>query len=225
MPIKKTTKKVAGVTKNAKSTSAEKSQAAKTAEASKTTAKKTSTKKAEDKTFSGAATSGKTLVIVESPSKAKTLSKILGPKYVIKSSIGHIRDLPRSRMAIDIENDFAPEYILVKGKAVIKNELAALSQNATSVLLASDPDREGEAIAWHLAELLAVPVNNRCRVRFYEITENAVRDAVAHPDFIDRHKVDAQQARRILDRQLGTLFLRFYGTKYVTAYQLGESSL
>lgn len=142
-------------------------------------------------------------MIVESPSKAKTLSKILGSGYVIRSSVGHIRDLPRSRMAIDIENNFAPEYILVKGKAAIKNELTHLSQSAKRVLLASDPDREGEAIAWHLAEILNVSLDSKCRVRFYEITANAVRDAVAHPDTIDLHKVDAQQARRILDRLVG----------------------
>ncbi|MDR2528540.1 MAG: type I DNA topoisomerase [Synergistaceae bacterium] len=153
--------------------------------------------------LSGKSAAGKTLVVVESPSKAKTLSKILGPGYVIKSSVGHIRDLPRSRMAIDIEHDFAPEYILVKGKASIKNELTALSQTAKGVLLASDPDREGEAIAWHLADLLELPLDQKCRVRFYEITANAVRDAVAHPDVIDLYKVDAQQARRVLDRLVG----------------------
>jgi DNA topoisomerase-1 len=177
--------------------------------------KKTDTKKAiEDKGsakakssrspgISGTSASGKILVIVESPSKAKTLSKILGAGYVIKSSVGHIRDLPRSRMGIDIDHDFAPEYILVKGKAAIKNELSALSQHAKGVLLASDPDREGEAIAWHLADLLDVPLDRKCRVRFYEITANAVREAVAHPDVIDLNKVDAQQARRILDRLVG----------------------
>jgi len=192
------------LTKNAKNTkNAEKPKTVKTAKISKTTAKKATEQKAELRKFSGAAASGKTLVIVESPSKAKTLSKILGPKYVIKSSVGHIRDLPRSRMAIDIENDFTPEYILVKGKATIKNELAALSQNAKAVLLASDPDREGEAIAWHLAELLAMPMSDKCRVRFYEITEKAVREAVINPDFLDLRKVDAQQARRILDRLVG----------------------
>lgn len=147
--------------------------------------------------------SGKTLVIVESPSKAKTLMGILGSKYVVRSSVGHIRDLPRSRMAIDIENDFAPEYILVKGKAAIKNELAAMAQSASNVLLASDPDREGEAIAWHLAELLGLDVSEKCRVRFYEITANAVRSAVQNPDVVDLNKVDAQQARRILDRLVG----------------------
>ncbi|GHS98104.1 DNA topoisomerase 1 [Synergistales bacterium] len=152
---------------------------------------------------SGASAVGKTLVIVESPSKAKTLSKILGSGYVIKASVGHIRDLPRSRMAIDIEHNFEPEYILVKGKASIKNELAALAGSAENVLLASDPDREGEAIAWHLAELLNVSLGKACRVRFYEITERAVKEAVANPTVIDLLKVDAQQARRILDRLVG----------------------
>ena len=147
--------------------------------------------------------SGKTLVIVESPSKAKTLTGILGGKYVVRSSVGHIRDLPRSRMAIDIEHDFAPEYILVKGKAAIKNELAAMAQSASHVLLASDPDREGEAIAWHLAELLGLDLSEKCRVRFYEITANAVRSAVQNPDVVDLNKVDAQQARRIPDRLVG----------------------
>ena len=178
-----------------------------TSSTAKTADKKSSKSKPSGKTsggkFSGASATGKTLVIVESPSKAKTLSKILGSGYVIKSSVGHIRDLPRSRMAIDIENNFTPEYILVKGKAAIKNELTALANNASGVLLASDPDREGEAIAWHLAELLDVPLDEKCRVRFYEITAHAVRDAVAHPDVIDLHKVDAQQARRILDRLVG----------------------
>ena len=97
----------------------------------------------------------------------------LGSKYVVRSSVGHIRDLPRSRMAIDIEHDFAPEYILVKGKAAIKNELTAMARSASNVLLASDPDREGEAIAWHLAELLGLDLSEKCRVRFYEITANA----------------------------------------------------
>ncbi|MDR2522767.1 MAG: type I DNA topoisomerase [Synergistaceae bacterium] len=175
----------------------------KTAETKKNTARKSAAPKRQRTLPSGKAAEGKTLVVVESPSKAKTLSKILGPDYVIKSSVGHIRDLPRSRMAIDIERDFTPEYILVKGKAAIKNELTALSQAANSVLLASDPDREGEAIAWHLADILEISLEQKCRVRFYEITANAVREAVAHPELIDRHKVDAQQARRILDRLVG----------------------
>jgi DNA topoisomerase-1 len=206
-PVKKKTKTAAKAAKVKKTTAAAKGRT-KTKEKPEVKEKaKTKTprgsKGSGSKTFSGASAAGKTLVIVESPSKAKTLSKILGPGYVIKSSVGHIRDLPRSRMAIDIEHNFEPEYILVKGKASIKNELAALSQNASSVLLASDPDREGEAIAWHLAELLSVPLHKKCRVRFYEITANAVLEAVANPNVIDLHKVDAQQARRILDRLVG----------------------
>ena len=114
-----------------------------------------------------------------------------------------MKDLPKSRLAIDIEHDFTPEYILVKGKAALKNELTKLASEASSVLLASDPDREGEAIAWHLADILGVNLNEKCRVRFYEITENAVKTAVKNPDYIDVNKVDAQQARRILDRLVG----------------------
>jgi DNA topoisomerase-1 len=147
--------------------------------------------------------SNRTLVIVESPTKAKTLTRILGSKYVVKSSVGHIRDLPKSRLAIDVENDFAPEYILVKGKAKVKNELLSLANSAPRVLLASDPDREGEAIAWHLAELLGIPPESECRVRFYEITPTAVKDAVKRPERVNMSKVEAQQARRILDRLVG----------------------
>lgn len=146
---------------------------------------------------------GRTLIIVESPSKAATLSGMLGKSYVVKSSKGHMKDLPKSRLAIDIEHGFTPEYILVKGKAALKNELLKLASTAKNVLLASDPDREGEAIAWHLAEILGVNLSEKCRVRFYEITENAVKAAVKNPDYIDLNKVDAQQARRILDRLVG----------------------
>ncbi|NLA91652.1 MAG: type I DNA topoisomerase [Synergistaceae bacterium] len=146
---------------------------------------------------------GKTLVIVESPTKARTLAKILGTGYTVKSSVGHIRDLPKSRLAIDIENDFAPEYILVKGKAPVKNELLALAKKAPQVIMASDPDREGEAIAWHLCELLGVDPASPCRVRFYEITPSAVKEAIKKLETVDMNKVDAQQARRILDRLVG----------------------
>ncbi|MBQ7196852.1 MAG: type I DNA topoisomerase [Synergistaceae bacterium] len=146
---------------------------------------------------------GKILVVVESPSKAATLSNMLGKNYIVKSSKGHMKDLPKSRLAIDIEHDFAPEYILVKGKAELKNELLKIASESSGVLLASDPDREGEAIAWHLADILGVNLDKKCRVRFYEITENAVKAAVKNPDFIDVNKVDAQQARRILDRLVG----------------------
>lgn len=160
-------------------------------------------KKASAKSSSKTSSANKTLIIVESPSKAATLSNMLGKNYVVKSSKGHMKDLPKSRMAIDIENGFTPEYILVKGKAALKNELLKLASTAKNILLASDPDREGEAIAWHLADILGVNLAEKCRVRFYEITENAVKLAVQNPDYIDTNKVDAQQARRILDRLVG----------------------
>lgn len=172
---------------------------------SATTKKKTSSKTTSKakKIIAGTADKGKILVIVESPSKAATLSSMLGRGYVVCSSKGHMKDLPKSRLAIDIEHNFEPEYILVKGKAALKNELLKLAHNASHVLLASDPDREGEAIAWHLADILGVKLNEKCRVRFYEITANAVKAAVKNPDYIDINKVDAQQARRILDRLVG----------------------
>ncbi|MDI9370240.1 MAG: type I DNA topoisomerase [Synergistaceae bacterium] len=160
--------------------------------------------KGNKKTRTGASDGAKKkLVIVESPTKAKTLTKILGPKYVVKSSVGHIRDLPKSRLAIDVENGFTPEYILVKGKAKLKNELVASAKKASRVLLASDPDREGEAIAWHLAELLGIPPEDECRVRIYEMTPSAVKEALDRPEPVDMNKVEAQQTRRILDRLVG----------------------
>ncbi len=195
------TKKASARTKTARKVPA-KTEAAKTKKSSLTT-KKSPAKKTTAKKSSSTSEKGRILVIVESPSKAATLSGMLGKGYVVKSSKGHMKDLPKSRLAIDIEHDFTPEYILVKGKAALKNELLKLSQNAKNVLLASDPDREGEAIAWHLADILGVNLSEKCRVRFYEITENAVRTAVNNPDYIDINKVDAQQARRILDRLVG----------------------
>ncbi|MCR4817709.1 MAG: type I DNA topoisomerase [Fretibacterium sp.] len=189
----------------AKKTAATQKTAAKKAPAARKTAAKKTTAKAATRrgTSRSVNADGKTLVIVESPSKAATLSGILGKNYVVRASIGHIRDLPRSRIAIDIDHDFKPEYILVKGKAGLKNELTALAKSASSVLLASDPDREGEAIAWHLADVLGLDMSEKCRVRFYEITSGAVRSAVQTPDYIDLNKVDAQQARRVLDRLVG----------------------
>lgn len=197
-------KSVAKKTTSTKSASKSKSEdsgitAAKTKKSKAASAKTSKSRKI----LENAADKGKILVIVESPSKAATLSNMLGRGYIVKSSKGHMKDLPKSRLAIDIEHDFAPEYILVKGKAALKNELIKLAENASHVLLASDPDREGEAIAWHLADILGVNLSEKCRVRFYEITENAVKNAVMNPDYIDVNKVDAQQARRILDRLVG----------------------
>lgn len=146
---------------------------------------------------------GKTLVIVESPAKAKTLKKILGANYEIKASMGHIRDLPKSRIGVDIDNDFKPDYIPVRGKAAVIKELKKKAEGAGKVLLASDPDREGEAIAWHLSHILSIDPTTPCRIRMFEITAKAVRESVKKPEKIDQDRVDAQQARRILDRLVG----------------------
>ena len=145
----------------------------------------------------------KTLVIVESPSKAKTINKYLGKSYTILSSMGHIIDLPKSRMAIDIDHGFAPEYITIRGKAKILNELKKKAGQTDRVLLATDPDREGEAISWHLANALSPKNANIKRIEFNEITENAIKEAVKHPREINVDLVNAQQARRILDRIVG----------------------
>lgn len=146
---------------------------------------------------------GKTLVIVESPSKAKTLNKILGKDYDIQASVGHIRDLPKSRLAIDIENGFEPEYIVVRGKGSIARNLMNRAAVSGRVLIASDPDREGEAIAWHISSILGIDPASLCRVRMHEITPKGVRKAFESISSVDMGKVDAQQARRVLDRLVG----------------------
>lgn len=146
---------------------------------------------------------GKTLVVVESPAKAKTLEKILGSNYRVLASVGHVRDLPKGRIAIDVENGFEPEYIQVRGKADIIRNLKGASEVSSKTLLASDPDREGEAISWHLATLLGIDPESSCRIRMHEITKHGVTSAVASPDKIDIDRVDAQQARRVLDRLVG----------------------
>ena len=143
------------------------------------------------------------LVIVESPSKAKTIGKYLGPEYTVKASMGHLRDLPKSTMGVDLENDFTPKYIPVSGKTDLIKELKKASAEADTVYLATDPDREGEAISWHLKELLDLPDSKACRVTFNEITQKVVRESIAKPRQIDYDLVDAQQARRILDRIVG----------------------
>lgn len=145
----------------------------------------------------------KNLVIVESPTKAKTLSKFLGRNYKVMASIGHLRDLPKSKFGVDIEDNFEPQYINVRGKAKIINEIKKEASKAENVFLASDPDREGEAIAWHLAYLLDLSLSDKNRVVFNEITKEAVLDAMKHPRKIDLNLVDAQQARRVLDRIVG----------------------
>ena len=143
------------------------------------------------------------LVIVESPSKAKTIGKYLGSNYEVKASMGHLRDLPKSKMGVDLEQDFTPQYIPVRGKEALIKELKAAAAKADTVYLATDPDREGEAISWHLKELLQLPDDKARRVTFNEITQRVVRSSIENPRQIDYDLVDAQQARRILDRIVG----------------------
>ena len=143
------------------------------------------------------------LVIVESPSKAKTIGKYLGSNYTVKASMGHLRDLPKSTMGVDLEHDFTPKYIPVSGKEELIKELKKAASAADAVYLATDPDREGEAISWHLKELLNLPDSKTYRVTFNEITQKVVKESIEHPRQIDYDLVDAQQARRILDRIVG----------------------
>ena len=143
------------------------------------------------------------LVIVESPSKAKTIGKYLGPNYTVRASMGHLRDLPKSTMGVDLEGGFDPHYIPVRGKEDLIRELKKESAKADLVYLATDPDREGEAISWHLKELLDLPDEKARRVTFNEITQKVVRESIANPRQIDYDLVDAQQARRVLDRIVG----------------------
>ena len=143
------------------------------------------------------------LVIVESPSKAKTIGKYLGPGYTVKASMGHLRDLPKSTMGVDLEQNFEPKYVAVEGKEDIISELKKAAKASDTVYLATDPDREGEAISWHLMELLGLDKKNTKRVTFNEITQKVVQQSIAAPRDIDQPLVDAQQARRVLDRIVG----------------------
>lgn len=145
----------------------------------------------------------KVLVIVESPAKAKTIERYLGKNYKVEASVGHVRDLPKSKMGIDIEEDFEPKYITIRGKGKVLKVLRKEAKKADKVLLATDPDREGEAIAWHLAIALKMDLDSECRIVFREITKKAVKNAIKNPRKIDYNLVDAQQARRILDRLVG----------------------
>ncbi len=145
----------------------------------------------------------KTLVIVESAAKARTISKFLGQNYKVKASVGHVRDLPKSKLGVDIENGFQPKYITIRGKGALIKEIKEESEKADRVLLATDPDREGEAIAWHLSQVINLPEDAKCRIEFNEITKEAVKKAVRAPRGIDYDRVYAQQARRVLDRLVG----------------------
>lgn len=145
----------------------------------------------------------KALVIVESPSKAKTIGKILGRKYKVVASVGHVRDLPKSKLGINIEENFEPQYISIRGKGDVIKMLKKEAKSSSKVYLATDPDREGEAISWHIAYLLGIDASSPCRIEFNEITKTAVKNAVKNPRPIDLSLVDAQQARRVLDRLVG----------------------
>lgn len=145
----------------------------------------------------------KNLVIVESPAKAKSISKMLGKNYTVIASLGHIRDLPKSRLGIDIKNNFEPEYITIRGKGTIVGNLKKEAKKSDNVFLATDPDREGEAISWHLASLLDIDKNTPCRVEFHEITKDTVKNSIKSPRKLDENLYNAQQARRVLDRLVG----------------------
>ncbi|GLB59361.1 type I DNA topoisomerase [Cytobacillus sp. NCCP-133] len=143
------------------------------------------------------------LVIVESPAKAKTIERYLGKKYKVKASMGHVRDLPKSQTGIDVENNYEPKYITIRGKGPVLKELKTAAKKAKKIYLAADPDREGEAIAWHLAHSLDMDIKSDCRVVFNEITKDAIKESFKHPRPINMDLVDAQQARRLLDRLVG----------------------
>src|SRR5579872_366720 len=143
----------------------------------------------------------KPLIIVESPTKARTIKKFLPSRYAVKASVGHVRDLPKSTLGVDVDNGFAPKYLTIKGKGEIIKELRAAVKSASEVYLATDPDREGESIAWHLAELLKL--EDPKRIELHEITKDAALAAIKAPHQIDIDRVNAQQARRILDRLVG----------------------
>ncbi len=145
----------------------------------------------------------KALIIVESPAKAKTIEKFLGRRYQVSASLGHVRDLPKSQLGVDVGGGFSPKYITIRGKGDILKELREQAKKADKILLATDPDREGEAISWHLAQVLGLDDQQLCRIEFYEITKDALQKAVKNPRQIDQNRVEAQQARRILDRLVG----------------------
>ena len=146
---------------------------------------------------------GQKLVIVESPAKAKTIGKYLGKNYIVEASMGHVRDLPKSKLGVDIENHYIPKYITIRGKGELISKLRKAAKKADKVYLATDPDREGEAISWHLANILKISEDEPCRIVFNEVTKTAVKDSIKHARKINLDLVDAQQARRVLDRLVG----------------------
>ncbi|WP_428263455.1 type I DNA topoisomerase [Haliangium sp.] len=209
---KKATAKKTAKKATAKKTAAKKATAKKTT-AKKTTAKKTTAKKAtatevdEDSTKAPKRTkrsaAGKALVVVESPAKARTIGKYLGRDFTVKASVGHVKDLPKNKIGVDVDNAFEPEYVVISDKRKVISEIRKAAKEVEQIFLAPDPDREGEAIAWHIAEEIR-PINpNIQRILINEITKKGVTNALAHPTTLDTNKTDAQQARRILDRLVG----------------------
>lgn len=164
----------------------------------------------------------KTLVIVESPAKAKTISKFLGKDFIVKSSFGHIRDLPKSKLGVDVKNNFEPQYIISRDKTKIAKELKEAAKKTDEILFATDADREGEAISWHLAEMLGVKPEKVKRIVFHEITKRAIEEAVKEPRSLDMKLVDAQQARRILDRLVGYEMSPFLWRKIAKGLSAGR---
>src|SRR5262249_12472476 len=145
----------------------------------------------------------KNLVIVESPTKARTLAGFLGSGYDVRASVGHVRDLPKSKLGVDVDHGFAPQYIVPRAKSEIVNQLKSAARSADVIYLATDPDREGEAISWHLVQAMDLRNRPLHRVEFHEITRDAIREAFAHPRTLNEDLVDAYQARRVLDRLVG----------------------
>ena len=170
----------------------------------KKTSSKTVLKSTEKKSTSGTSKkTGKSLLIVESPAKAKTIKKYLGSSFIVQASVGHIKDLPKSKLGVDLEHEFLPEYVIIRGKSKVVSDLKKAAKEVESVYLAPDPDREGEAIAWHIAEELK-PINgNIQRVLFNEITQQGIRRAMENPLELNEKMYDAQQSRRIVDRLVG----------------------
>ena len=203
----------APATKAAAKKAAPRKAAAKKPAARKKAASKTAAKGAKGNAATTRSAKGKNLVIVESPAKARTLSSILGREYDVRASVGHVRDLPKSRLGIDVENDFKPDYIVSKDKKDIVKQLKAAAKDAKLVYLATDPDREGEAISWHLYEAMDLANKGYQRVEFHEITASAIREAFEHPREIDMRLVDAQQGRRVLDRLVGYKISPFLWSK------------
>lgn len=146
---------------------------------------------------------GQKLVIVESPAKAKTIGKYLGKDFIVEASMGHIRDLPKSQLGVDKENNYTPKYITIRGKGELLEKLRKAAKKSDKIYLATDPDREGEAISWHLSKILNISDSEKCRIEFNEITKNAVKNAIKNPRTVNINLVDAQQARRVLDRLVG----------------------